>query len=273
MDRMHGGTHATPLIRRGRSRRAFTLLELLVAISVVASLVALLLPVVLGARRLARDTQCKNQLSQLWRAMNYYVCSSEKVPLFVNDFPPMRISNTVHRKGRKTGLGHLFPKYANSPDVFFCPEDKHRSVKGEKRGWLKGKRNTETVECSYGYRGRQGFLDDPHTALTLSLIDRHPTRALVAEYYVPDNGGKTRAHHKGHINVLRCNGSVEQVSQADGYVSFGFTRASAARALAKLDKEPNPQSARARTRDRGRERPSRGMPQPLINGSRRGGWR
>jgi len=47
------------------SRRAFTLVELLVVITIIAILIALLLPAVQAAREAARQTQCKNNLKQL----------------------------------------------------------------------------------------------------------------------------------------------------------------------------------------------------------------
>jgi prepilin-type processing-associated H-X9-DG protein/prepilin-type N-terminal cleavage/methylation domain-containing protein len=54
-------------------RRAFTLVELLVAIGVIAVLIALLLPVLARARSLAQRTACLNALRQLGAATQMYL--------------------------------------------------------------------------------------------------------------------------------------------------------------------------------------------------------
>jgi prepilin-type processing-associated H-X9-DG protein len=63
-----------------RRTGAFTILELLVAISVVGVLISLLLPAVLYARESSRRTVCSNQLHQIGLAMHQHHNWRERLP-------------------------------------------------------------------------------------------------------------------------------------------------------------------------------------------------
>src|ERR1043165_9072503 len=62
------------------SRRAFTLVELLVVIAIIAVLIALLLPAVQAAREAARRSQCQNSLKQIGLALSSYYSAKKGFP-------------------------------------------------------------------------------------------------------------------------------------------------------------------------------------------------
>ena len=91
-----------------RSRCAFTLVELLVVITIIAILMALLLPAVQTARENATDTQCKANLHNLGVAYHRYAAT--------------------HGDASTIGMysswsGRLLKYSADVGDVFICPND------------------------------------------------------------------------------------------------------------------------------------------------------
>jgi prepilin-type N-terminal cleavage/methylation domain-containing protein len=84
------------MFRKARSGRArgFTLVEVLVTISIIAILVALLLPAVQAARGAANRTRCSNQLRQLGVALQSYQSAHRTFPNNGGFTPDSRIRDT-----------------------------------------------------------------------------------------------------------------------------------------------------------------------------------
>ncbi|MEI8372044.1 MAG: DUF1559 domain-containing protein [Planctomycetota bacterium] len=79
-------------LRVGRVRPAFTLVELLVVITILGMLMALLMPVISAAREAARRTQCTNNQRQLGIAMLQYEGSRKSFPGWRNTVTNQTVS-------------------------------------------------------------------------------------------------------------------------------------------------------------------------------------
>lgn len=71
---------------RFSSRRAFTLVELLVVIAIIGILVGLIMPAVMNAQNLARQTQCTNNLLNVSKALINFETKKNYFPGYVQSF-------------------------------------------------------------------------------------------------------------------------------------------------------------------------------------------
>jgi len=80
------------LSRSVSTRRGFTLVELLVVVSIIAVLMGLLLPAVLRSRARARITQCVNNQRELGSAILQYEAAKGYLPGYANNLRGVKVS-------------------------------------------------------------------------------------------------------------------------------------------------------------------------------------
>jgi prepilin-type N-terminal cleavage/methylation domain-containing protein/prepilin-type processing-associated H-X9-DG protein len=96
-------------------RKGFTLVELLIVVSIISVLIGLLLPAVQSARKSARSANCKNNLRQIGLATQQYFNAHD------GDFPEWWHSG----KGR-SWIFTLAPYVERVDAIRICPDDLQR---------------------------------------------------------------------------------------------------------------------------------------------------
>jgi len=234
-----------------RSRcAAFTLVELLVVIGIIAVLLAILLPSVSRARGHANQIACANNEKQIAAAIFMYVNDNHgQLPLIISPFPPnqtpfeaiyMILDSTVDFEN-----GVLWPYVAPDVDtrqkIFNCPSDpdpKYVDPRQLAPGYSSTLRNFsycltyELDKCSAGAALLSGSaihgLAGVH-AMPVTMV-RHPDQKfLVIEDYAPGtisnpadvylaNAGGILANltsrHSGMANIAFFDGHCEPFDPA-----------------------------------------------------------
>jgi prepilin-type N-terminal cleavage/methylation domain-containing protein len=112
-------------LQQGRRTRAFTLIELLVVIAIIAILIGLLFPAFRAVQNQAKQTQAKNDLTQIVNAVNAFYTDYGKYPLVTADViygPAANPNNTLFNVLRAQDPANnprqivfISPPYVKSP--------------------------------------------------------------------------------------------------------------------------------------------------------------
>ena len=112
--------------RTGDGVRAFTLVELLVVVSIIALLVAILLPSLQKARAQAKDAVCRSNLHQLAISVHYYIAENgDQIPWIRGTVVSPSTTPTNAPFYQYHQILHL-QKYIKQLPVYLCP----RAIEG-----------------------------------------------------------------------------------------------------------------------------------------------
>lgn len=200
-------------IDSSRPRRSgFSLIELLIAIVILAALAALAAPGYRLAVESANRTKCQSQMRQVFMGLGTYAADHRG---FV---PSVRNTNLLDAVYAEPTLNDhtygalllLYPNYVSSKDLFVCPSDRDPA----KAVWLENeKQGLYTSYFAYRDLNTEGeyrrlWESDPNFGANLPLMG---------------DAAKTNFHRTGY-NVCFADGHIEYVPaskfQVQPYVNF-----------------------------------------------------
>lgn len=210
--------------------RAFTLVELLIVIGIVALLVSILLPVVGRARESARRTACLSNLRQIHAIFHLYAMENrDQTPIGYRSgrkqFNSMVWSATT---GKFCLFGILYMNGKMSkPDVFFCPSNLDlQSIRAsETNPWPPGPDGpdaTKNVFAGYGCRPEVELADEFQltgnrvggVTIPVPKLNDFRFKAIFADLVAAP--ARLDLRHRVGVNVLFGDGSASWVSR-DGF--------------------------------------------------------
>jgi type II secretory pathway pseudopilin PulG len=239
-----------PVHPRGcRPASAFTLVELLVVMGVIATLIAILLPVLTVAREAANRTACLSNLRQIGLAIAMYADQhKDNIPLgstgaaLQENYGVWLGRNDFGQAADQwQPFGILFNAKLVVPQVLYCPSEKlpFFEYNSDLNPWRPGESDGPFVRASYGIRAVDADLSAPNFDIDLApgaareirfrvynygpivadqfnqpwtpfpKLSKFKNRALVTDIFAAPNRLDER-HRKG-IHVYYANGQAKWV--------------------------------------------------------------
>ena len=206
--------------REGEANRAFTLIEILVVVAIIAVLAGLLVTAAGRSRRRARQATCASNLQQRTRAFSLYATDygGQLVPA-----PPGKLGS----EELEVHLRSAYSPYVSNPGIWFCPEQPRAATPADGLLWSGGIGNTfyrtyiyyflPCLEPSHPQYSTGPGLSDIVAADTLLI----PPNGELPEEKLPD-GSMLQLRPRPHGsprhslgNVAFCDGHVQAMTEQE----------------------------------------------------------
>jgi prepilin-type N-terminal cleavage/methylation domain-containing protein/prepilin-type processing-associated H-X9-DG protein len=184
-------------LKKRPKENGFTLVELLVVISIITLLLGVLVPVLSKARSAALRTTCRSNLKSIGLAFRMYLDNNEDIMPPATNMPSLKLNDDPP-------ITKFLLPYLSEPKTFECPLDKgQQSITGQKYFVTEG--------SSYEYNMQLGG-QPVSKSYFVEMLGEKERNIEVMYDYAPFHG---KAGKSGAKNYLYADGHVGDLERQE----------------------------------------------------------